>query len=970
MVTPISSELFRYVRVRGLRAGSLEQAAVASPPSNLPYNLLAAASDAADTTVGLKSTLKAFPVLLPPSPDIKATIALGKLINDKNSTLEIIRLKAKRVKILSTKDVAWLWDSLGIALIDKAKHADSSWIKSALRANHLLEISQSSAECEISEENVNAARRLVFHLPVVSNDSNIQAQPPEEKQKPRPNDTRGDIINEIKKLRLTIEELEQAPKRIVERPLPDGFVIQASSLPDIKTTKKKSNRKTPGQPAAIALKTAQVVEADISNLTSEAGAIVEKLGGKSRAIGELIRLAEKKIATLSAELVATGSPKSKIVLTDGGVYQVEYRPYEAAWTLAPDYSPRKCTVRVQAVAEFLRVEQNLKEYQAGELAHIENILQGEMKERLTRSLTRSEQTIMEETEREETVQKDSQTTDRFEMEKETQKALSQTAESHGGISASISSTNPSGTTIMVAGDLGFSSQSSKEEQEKSATKFSQSVTNNTLNRVRTRVTEQRTTKLTKEFEDTSKHILDNRSGNDHVVGAFRWVDKIFTAKLMNYGSRVAIEILVENPASFLRTSQAEQGIDLPVPLDDKNHPFGGLSSASALTSENYAYFAGYYGADVAPPPANVAIVSAGEVGPQVQAVWVTNIKGELEIPEGYVSEYFQAQGQYANPWQGQTLVTIYVGDESGKFTQNTLVRKPLKNFTGKVAYVFNEWGHGHAFIVSIECKLTEEARRSWQLKAYSKIKQAYELAVQAAKQTLAQKRAQQGIVIAGRNPLMNEQLVATELKKAAISALCVGRPFWLNAHVHFACEEKQVPLPRLDENVCNTLKLASFLESVVDWKLMTYQLLPYYWGNACNWRALMGQSDVDPLYADFLRAGAARLVVPVAEGSAACLELMYFIQMGRRWPGSEPPPLVGDFSALAAYIESEHDETGHPSLVGASWEIRVPTTLTVLECGSACVDGSLLATKLVPQSLTHGVLKGGDEHSAHDPDHE
>jgi hypothetical protein len=127
----------------------------------------------------------------------------------------------------------------------------------------------------------------------------------------------------------------------------------------------------------------------------------------------------------------------------------------------------------------------------------------------------------------------------------------------------------------------------------------------------------------------------------------------------------------------------------------------------------------------------------------------------------------------------------------------------------------------------------------------------------------------------------------------------------------------------------------------------------------------MGYSDPDPAYAEFLRAGAARVVVPMANGKASALELLYFLHTGRRWTGIGPPPLLADPDGLSAFLESMTLDTGPPKQVGKPWEVVVPTTLTVLECGSACVDGDRIAAKLVPAGKKAKLVAGAPEDHHH-----
>src|SRR5438270_6601581 len=57
-----------------------------------------------------------------------------------------------------------------------------------------------------------------------------------------------------------------------------------------------------------------------------------------------------------------------------------------------------------------------------------------------------------------------------------------------------------------------------------------------------------------------------------------------------------------------------------------------------------------------------------------------------------------------------------------------------------------------------------------------------------------------------------------------------------------------------------------FVEQAFEWPQMTYRLYPYYWKPSASWRNAMLLDDPDPTFAEFLRAGSARVVVPVRPG--------------------------------------------------------------------------------------------------------
>ncbi len=116
---------------------------------------------------------------------------------------------------------------------------------------------------------------------------------------------------------------------------------------------------------------------------------------------------------------------------------------------------------------------------------------------------------------------------------------------------------------------------------------------------------------------------------------------------------------------------------------------------------------------------------------------------------------------------------------------------------------------------------------------------------------------------------------------------------------------------------------------------MTYVYYPYYWGRKSLWLDRLLQRNVDPEHAEFLKAGAARVVVPVRPGFEHAI--VHLLETGQLWNGGDLPqigsPLYVD---ILEEIRARQRAPGTEVPVGEPWEIRLPTTLVRLR-----PDGSL-----------------------------
>lgn len=219
------------------------------------------------------------------------------------------------------------------------------------------------------------------------------------------------------------------------------------------------------------------------------------------------------------------------------------------------------SVRPIGIGDLKVVKHWLCKYAAGEIAHIENVLEGEQKTRVHRRLEKSEDSSTFLSERQDESQRDTQSTDRFELKREAEQAI----KSDLSLNANASLTYR-GTAITVTAGAGMSYARSQNDQIKAAANYSREVLDKAVKRVQSRVSEQRTSTRLFETEETNTHGLKNPAGKGHISGIYRWLDKVYRAQLFNYGKRMMFEFVLPEPAAFLVESRLrafEAGLDVP-----------------------------------------------------------------------------------------------------------------------------------------------------------------------------------------------------------------------------------------------------------------------------------------------------------------------------------------------------------------------------------------------------------------------
>jgi len=592
------------------------------------------------------------------------------------------------------------------------------------------------------------------------------------------------------------------------------------------------------------------------------------------------------------------------------------------------------------VADYLRLEQEICCYVSGEVSHIENVLQGEYKERSTRKLRRSETTTTFETEETSEKLTDTSTTDRYEMESET----SQVVQEDSAFDIGVNVTAKYGTVKMSL-DTGFATATSSTSASTQAVSYGKEVTTRALERVVTRVREERVNKIIDEFEENNVHGLDNsNNATGHVVGLYRWVDKIYKNQIVNYGKRLMVEFMIPEPAKFHLWAMAkgDLGVSIEEPVDPRIEEVKDylnidyvLDNHTKITSSNYAFWAAAYGVKVDAPPAYYNEVSKGFTFAPNGIVTFDGKDNTFNLPEDYILYSIELDGTYSYPTnRPERWLRLFVADQS--FTTPSGYRYisgfqegilPISMTGSRINVV--------AFNLTAKLKRTDESYSSWQIDTFNKILTAYKEKKAEYENALAEAKSQAslGIQINGNNPLYNRTIESGELKKSCLE--------WLNAQMgenHYTTENvcddaTDMPVINFEDDLGCYMQQAKFFEQAFDWEIMSYLFYPYFLGKKCSWKELYRLDDTDPIFRGFLHAGMARVVVPVSKNFEEAV--LYYLETGKVWKGGEVPTV--DDELYVSIIEELQEQESVP--VGEPLETRLPTSLNVLQKDAAGIEG-------------------------------
>ncbi|MFF0001140.1 hypothetical protein [Streptomyces avermitilis] len=225
-------------------------------------------------------------------------------------------------------------------------------------------------------------------------------------------------------------------------------------------------------------------------------------------------------------------------------------------------------VRPIGIGDLKVVRQWLTAYRPGEISHIHNIVKGESKTRDHRRMERSEDVFTFSDSHSTETSTDSASTERFELKREAEEVLRTELNVNASANTTLSYGPSTAMRITASVGAGFAYNRASEEHTTTTQSFAREVVAKAVSRVESRTATTRSMTRTSESEEKNKQVFDNREGDGHVSGIYRWIDKEYTAQLFNYGKRLMFEFIVPEPAAFwaeskLRAYEAE--LDVPQP---------------------------------------------------------------------------------------------------------------------------------------------------------------------------------------------------------------------------------------------------------------------------------------------------------------------------------------------------------------------------------------------------------------------
>lgn len=598
------------------------------------------------------------------------------------------------------------------------------------------------------------------------------------------------------------------------------------------------------------------------------------------------------------------------------------------------YIPSGFGLKRLGIADYRKVEQETCCYVPGDVSHIENVMAREYKEKSTRRLRRSEETTTTSSEMEKESQTDTSTTSRHDMQQETANVISKDIAANANTSLSG---KYGGVTIGV--NASYAQNNSQQQSSSQAVSYAKDVTERALERVVQRVKEERVIKVVEEFEEQNKHGFDNRKGDKHVSGVYRWVDKIYKNTIHNYGKRLMYEFMLPQPAAFhldaMKTIAGSSAVTLIKPVDPRSADAqpNRISSFTDIDEYNYKFWAAAYGAEIEPCPELNKTIGKTFTGVKVGDNETLDGSADVTIPDGYVarSTNVKVTAKTDGDRYQAHVVAVTVGSHHIMFNQNVDINEnrgiyhTLDNYTEQIPVSFLSLNFNTVNIaISVKLEASAELLNRWKIQTFDAILKAYERKKLEYEDALASVTATSKTA----NPGFYRQIENNVLRKNCISYLVGHNNLGKEMYTGEGVTGKQI---NDTANLDRYASLVKFIEQAFEWEEISYNFYPYYWADKTKWQELYQQEVDDALFRSFLQSGMARVIAPVRPGFEEAV--MFYMVSGQVWNGNNAP-IIGDDLYLSVIDELKNPEY----TIEESWETRVPTSLTIIQAGAVGLE--------------------------------
>jgi len=414
-------------------------------------------------------------------------------------------------------------------------------------------------------------------------------------------------------------------------------------------------------------------------------------------------------------------------------------------------------------------------------------------------------------------------------------------------------------------------------------------------------------------ERSEVRVITNPSETAAIRVDYHQLMRKWRVDLYRFGLRMTYDLVVPNPGGALFARMHElaaltQAIDVG---------FGFALPVSAVRTDSWAALAAQYGADVEPPPEPVKTVQAVKELPvksRDEAELFDFETLEFQVDTDYVvasalfdAVYTRWSDQPEQPYFDVRLDNWAPSINAGE-TQSAL--ENLIGRTGSLAVVFG-WENIRTGAAQATLTLhpSPAAMEAWQVRTWNALRRAAQESHTIQQQRAQDQRARLLEEFEAADALALRQLEREEIMKAAVRWL-FGPGFELvPGDIEAILDGASEPDPNAVgaanwQRMLERGELQKLLHQAIEWENVTFHLYPYFWDSRTHAELKRTLRHPDAQHRQFLRAGAARVVLAVRPGFEEIFAAL--VETGGLAPLDQDHPYVTIAREIQSYAAANY----------------------------------------------------------------
>ena len=384
--------------------------------------------------------------------------------------------------------------------------------------------------------------------------------------------------------------------------------------------------------------------------------------------------------------------------------------------------------------------------------------------------------------------------------------------------------------------------------------------------------------------DFTSHLIENKNADKCMrVDYFRRVRK-WRSELYRYGVRLTYDVVLPDPGAVLRARQAE----LLKIQDELAAEFNFPLQAWQITPFNWQGLASQYGVVLAPPPDSTRRLEISRTvsyptGYDTNTAsdgskWNVPIRTTeltIAVPPGFQLQKLNVFGnldcwtanvgaQWISVFAGKSLTTVNIASDGYIHLSWDLGTAELPA-TGAITVGFRMKGVASGDLrLNLTTVPTEAAMAAWRLQSWTAIRDAASANYARHRSYLQDRQSVLRKDVSADDTLRLRRLEREQIMRCVLDWLFPGFQDARNKVSNLSNPGSLNPASW--QRIMEYGEYIKFVQAAIDWEKVMVFLYPYFWDTPQHEHEKLFLNHPDPVHREFLRAGAARVILAIQPG--------------------------------------------------------------------------------------------------------